>query len=405
MRRSTVLWAGMTATVAGIFAAACSSSGGDETDLVTARPDAGSDSAVAADTAPGIDAAPADATIDAAIADAGSRDAADAATADAGSRDAADAADAALPDATIADAGPPDVGPIDAGPPDTGPCQSVGAQVQRSCGVCGQQSALCMASDGGGIEPGAYSYCNGQRDGGCVPGTEPDGGMPCGRCGRQRAVCQTDCTYGFGSCIQPATATCTPGESVFAIGLSCPNAGEGRYGTCGNDCALTYGNCVIEDTWITASVQVGAVASRPMTLTSAQTIAAGASSGTSCAPSTSASITPYQTIVVRNPSAKNLKVSIWNSFGPSSGTSYYDTIMNVFQGETLPAVRGACLGANDTCSSTPCTSGSGLGGISSSAAVTVNAGESLLVYTGCYSSSCTTPTTLVLNVKTEALLP
>ncbi len=402
MRRSTVMWARFAAVVGGLSLAACSSeSSGDGTTSDGPDADTSTDSgAVMADTGSPAAADTGTPVVDAGepAADAGAADAtvpADAGPADAGP------ADATVPDATVPDAGPPDTGVRDAAV-DAGPvCRSATDIIERACGACGTQSALCESGDAG-ITMGAFSYCFGERDGGCVPGNEPDGGVPCGRCGHARSVCQSDCTYASGSCIEPATAVCTPGEKTFKLGLSCPNPGEGRYATCGSACTFAFGDCVIEETWITASETIGGTASRSMVITSGKTIGRGGSSGTSCTATSTA--TPYETIVVRNPSAQNLSVSIWNSFG-SGASSYYDTVMNVFAGETLPATRGACLGANDTCSTSPCISSSGLGGFPTASPITLNAGQSLLVYTGCWSSSCSTPTNLVLNVKTEAIVP
>jgi hypothetical protein len=402
MRRSTVIWAGFSVVLGGLSLAACSSdsnSEGGTTPEADAASNADSGSPVADTGAPDTGSTP--------VVDSGSTPAddagapqADAAT-DAGLADATVPQDAGLADATVTDAGTDagrDAG-VDSGAP---VCRNATDIIERSCGACGKQSAVCEATDAG-LSLGAFSYCFGERDGGCTPGTEPDGGVPCGRCGRARSVCQNDCTYASGSCIEPPTSVCTPGEKVFKMGLSCPNPGEGRYATCGNDCTFAFGDCLIEETWITVSSTVGGVASRTFTMKSSQTTGRGGTSGTTCTPSSTS--TPYEAVVVRNTSSKNLQVSLWDSFPTGSGLTYYDTVMNVFDGETLPASRTTCLGANDTCSTSPCISGSGLGGFPASAPITINAGASILVYTGCWSSSCTTPTNLVLNVKTEVILP
>jgi hypothetical protein len=190
---------------------------------------------------------------------------------------------------------------------------------------------------------------------------------------------------------------------VFRVGLSCPGANEGRYAICGANCQFSYGNCTVEETWVNVSATVGATVSRPFVITATKTTARGASSGTNCSPTTT--VTPYETTIIRNATGKSLKVAIWESFPATSSTTYFDTVMNVFSGEGLPANRAVCLGSSDTCSTSPCTSGSGLAGLVGTSAVTIGVGESLTAYTGCYSSSCTAPTNLVLNVRTLEILP
>jgi hypothetical protein len=390
MRRSTVCWATFVTVVGGLSLAACSSSGaGDE--ALDAPVDA---SPAPADTGAVVDAGTPDsgAPIVDAAADAG-RDATVTGT------DAA--ADAALADATVGDAGTRDAA-VDAAV-DAGPVCVSAQPLERSCGICGKQTASCTVNDAGTYDQGSFGTCTGERDGGCMPGTEVDGGVKCGRCGRSRAVCQSDCFYAQGSCVEPPGSVCTPGERVFRVGLSCPNANEGRYAVCGDNCQFSYGDCTVEETWVNVSSTVGASATRPFTLTATKTTARGATSGTNCSPTTTT--TPYDTTVIRNPTGKNLKIAIWESFAATSSTTYLDTVMNVFSGEGLPANRAVCLGANDSCSTSPCASGSGLAGFVGTSALTIGVGESLTVYTGCYSSTCTVPSNLVLNVRTLEILP
>lgn len=392
MRRSTVCWATFVTVVGGLSLAACSSSGAGDEALdppVDAAPPP-------ADTGAVVDTGAPDAGTP--VVDAGADAARDATVADA-APDAA--ADAALGDATVTDAGTRDAA-VDAAV-DAGPVCVSTQPLERSCGICGKQTASCTANDGGTYDQGSFGTCTGERDGGCQPGTEVDGGIACGRCGRSRAVCQSDCFYAQGSCVEPPGSVCTPGERVFRLGLSCPGANEGRYAICGANCQFNYGDCTVEETWVNVSANVGATVSRPFALTATKTTARGASSGTNCAPTST--VTPYETTVIRNTTGKNLKVAIWESFPATSSTTYLDTVMNVFSGEGLPASRAACLGANDSCSTSPCTSGSGLAGLVGTSAVTIGVGESLTAYTGCYSSTCTTPTNLVLNVRTLEILP
>jgi hypothetical protein len=380
MRRSTLCWTTFLAVAAGLPLAACSSDGG--TDELVPPADSGA------------------ATVDSG-----------AATVDAGAADAArDAGGASLADATLtADAGLADATVIDAGTDaradaavDAGSVCVSTAPLSRRCGACGTQSASCTANDAGGFDQGAFGTCTGELDGGCVPGTDPDGGVPCGRCGRARRVCQSDCFWAQGTCVEPANAVCAPGERIFRLGLSCPNANEGRYAVCGNDCTFSYSECTLEETWVNVSATVNATVSRRFTLNSSPTIARGGTTGTTCTPTTTE--TPYDLTVIRNTTGKALKVAIWQSFAPN-GPSYFNTIINVFSGEGLPANRTTCLGANDSCSTEPCV-GNGLAGLIGTAAVTIGIGESLTAYTACFSStSCPVPANLALNVRTLEILP
>jgi hypothetical protein len=397
MRRSTVCWATFLAVAGGMSFAACSSDGGDEKLVV--ETDAGADASAPADANAPADTGAADTgAADSGAVDAGSDAApADAAT-DASLTDATVPADGGLGDATVPDAARDAAtdAALDAGLT----CVST-APLARKCGFCGTQSASCTANDAGGFDQGAYGSCTGEIDGGCAPGSEADGGIACGRCGRARRVCQSDCFWAQGSCVEPANAVCNPGERSFRLGLSCPNANEGRYATCGNDCTLSYGDCTVEETWVNVSSTVNVTATRPFTMKSTPTTGRGATSGTNCTPTSTA--TPYDLTVIRNPTGKALKIAVWQSFAPN-GPSSLDTIMNVFQGEGLPANRSSCLGANDTCSASPCV-GSGLAGLVGTSAITIGVGESLTVYNACYSSSCSVPAALVLNVRTLEILP
>ena len=390
MRRSTSCWATFVTIVGGLSLAACSSSGAGDDALATPA-DAETpvvDSGSPADTGESDASGP--------VVDAGADAASDATVTDA-------ATDGSIGDATVADADGASVDAATDAAIDAGlVCVSAQA-LERACGICGKQTASCTANDGGSYDQGAFGSCTGERDGGCQPGTEVDGGVACGRCGHARAVCQGDCFYAQGSCVEPAGSVCTPGERVFRLGLSCPGANEGRYSICGASCQFSYGECTVEETWVNVSSTVGATASRPFTLAATKTIARGASSGTNCSPSTT--VTPYETTVIRNTTGKSLRVAIWESFAASSSTTYLDTVLNVFAGEGLPANRTTCRGASDSCSTSPCTSGSGLGGLVGASAVVIGVGESLTAYTGCYSSSCPTPASLVLNVRTLEVLP
>ncbi len=411
MCRSTERWAALLSLACALAVAGCSTSAEDipsaAADSSTPSPQ---DGTVAPDGGSGdaftTDSGAADATVSAPE----GSDASDS-SADADGATSADAADGAASGDASDGGGAADAG-VDSGPPG---CVSAGTPVTRPCGLCGTQSATCTAVDGGGdgggdggwdggtLEQGAFGACTGERDGGCVPGTEVPGGDPCARCGRARRVCNAECVYDVGRCVVPPTAVCNPGERTFRVGLSCPNANEGRYETCGSECTFSMGECTLEQTWVSVSSSVGTTASRPFTLRSTKTIARGGTSAASGVCTAGTAITPYETTVIRNTTGKALKIAVWESFPPGMSGSV-DTVLNVFRGEGIPTGRTGCLGANDTCSSSPC-SGGGLAGLVGSSAVTIGVGETLTAFSSCYSTSCTTPSELALNVRTLEILP
>ncbi len=339
----------------------CSSSGGaDDTAADTGTPNL--DATAPADTGPSDDtgAVESDAgtTVDAASVH-------DATIGDASAADAAVGATDAMSDATVSDAG------VDAAPADAGPiCRTSNDFEERSCGTCGRQSRLCRSQTDGGLGWADWSFCNGQLDGGCTPGTEPDGGVACGnRCGRQRAVCQNDCSYAYGTCVAPPGAVCDKGTVAWSQDdAGCSDPTHGRRRACLNDCSWgTASECEpfypLTDAGVAASAEIvitnDVTKFVTKTLDTATTMARIPTFPAAC-PLTgtfSSTVTAYASVTVGNATAAPRTVSLWASGASVDGgaTSNIDTVSAVYPTATSPATeadRRACVGvSNDTCSS------------------------------------------------------
>lgn len=340
------------------FALGCSSSGSE--DAPTEPADTG---APAADASPTADTGSA---ADTGASDAGlPTDAAPVQDATIGDATVPDAAADAMSDATVRDGGT-DAAPVDAGPI----CRTGNDFEERSCGVCGRQSRICRTQADGGLGWADWSFCNGQLDGGCVPGTEPDGGLACGnRCGRQRAVCQNDCSYAVAACISPPGAVCDKGTSTWTqADAGCTDPLHGRRRSCLDDCSWgTWSDCepyyALADGGVAASAELvitnDSVKTVTKTLAATATIARIPTFPAAC-PLTgtfSSTVTAYVSVTVGNATAAARTVSLWASGASVDGgaTSSIDTVSAVYPTATAPtneADRRTCVGVpNDTCPS------------------------------------------------------
>ena len=401
------------AAAAALTISACSSSGEDTIPSDEAPRDSGS--AVADSSSPADPGSTPVADTGAPIVDAGSDAGVDAGGSlqDATFPDAA--VDAGTPDATVADAGRADAA-VDAAV-DAGPrvCTSVNDFQERNCGACGNQSRICRSQNDGGVDWASWSFCYGERDGGCTPGTDPDGGVACGnRCGHQRAVCQNDCTFALGSCVVPATAVCDHGTSAWQAGAGCPNAGEGRRHTCLDDCTWgAWTDCDVQYPLVDGAVPVVAdltIAAVGPTVTATRTLAASATlpripssfSSLACPLTGSFSTaTPFVYTTIGNSTAAPRTVAIWGSIAP--GGMDLDTVMAAYPftpGPSLEADRRNCTGVtNDDCStnSVNCDTFSGFSGLLEGQAITIPPGAVYTIIVQSYFSSDTGD--FILNAK------
>ena len=146
--------------------------------------------------------------------------------------DAADAADATMVDA--ADSGVVPGEPFDPTKPKAGdPCPAgvnVNDTIDRRCGLCGNQRALCEA----GRVVGAYGPCTGEKTtpGACLPGARNT--QSCGLCGTQTRTCDTSCTYVETACMGEVAGGCVAGSVKY--NATCPNPNEFRKTTCSATC-------------------------------------------------------------------------------------------------------------------------------------------------------------------------
>jgi hypothetical protein len=308
-----------------------------------------------------------------------------------------DAAADAMSDATVRDAGA-DAAPVDAGTV----CRTGNDFEERSCGVCGRQSRICRAQADGGLGWADWSFCNGQLDGGCVPGTEPDGGLACGnRCGRQRAVCQNDCAYAYGACIAPPGAVCDKGTSAWTQDdAGCTDPTHGRRRSCLNDCSWgTWSDCepfyTLVDGGLTTPAELTITNDQAKTVTKtlvSTTTMARLPTFPSACPLTgtfSSTATSYVYATVGNATSQPRTVAVWAST-PTGGTSI-DTVTAVYANATGPtdeASRRSCVGTvNDTCASgNPQGCASPWSGLVGTEAIVIPAGATYTVLVQAYFS-------------------
>ncbi len=320
----------------------------------------------------------------------------------------------------------PDAGhatPKDAGPdvrfkPDTGapgtPCGPVGQNESQTCGLCGNQTRVCLPGDGGvdgGQHPGLWSdwgACTGEATGPgvCDPSATDAGTVACGNCGHRPVVCQADCHIAQGIVCQgePANA-CTPNETQFTLAQGCA-ANLGRAQTCGNDC--TWGPpsaCEApppNPNAVTASKTSGTTVSGTFSLASAKKMPA-LDTGT-CPTTVGSESTPYVFVEVHNPDTKAHVVDVWTS----KVTVVQDNIIAWYNTPVVPTNdtdRGACSGqVNDGCSTTrtltPACTGTNFAGLVDGDAPTIPAGGAIEVYVAGFSGA-TPAGSFELNVRTR----
>ena len=343
---------------------------------------------------------------------------------DAGKDAAGDATDSAVAD-VVQDTQVVDAGQ-DTGSPQGSPCSPVNQVEQQTCGFCGHQSRICLASgdagDGGTTgEWGAWGFCQGEVANGCAPGATAS--EPCGLCGTRQRICQNDCTYAVGTCSGQPTNACQPGTTDFQVGLSCDAGGRQRScsGDAGPSAACTWGNfgsCYVPEggtntLWMNLPDTVGAKASNTFTIPTSQSMYR-LSILDDCPTATISSFatTNYQYVEVHNPTARTATVSIWGSKA-STGPDI-DSIMAAYSGFSIPTTttqRQACSsGVNDSCNDMvdPTSCLDGWAGLMSTDGygVTVGPYNSVIVYMAAYYDTVSSNPhsgDFVLNVRTEQL--
>ena len=291
----------------------------------------------------------------------------------------------------------PDSG-VDAGPPPPVPgdaCVMANEVKTKSCGICGKATTICL-DDGTTKKWSDYSDCANELVGGCMPGTT----QACGNCGMN--TCNQFCA--FTACTGQPVNSCAPGN-VTLLAAGCPT-GTYRQQECKADC--TQGNasltCDAPPTFVTVPTAVGGLTSSLITLSASQTIASLDYSSNCPAATVNTTLTPYNYFEVRNTTGKVAKVTVFHS--QATGGTISDTIMAAYAGTTPPttaAQRKACVAGVGDSSSMSLTGDSDFAALTDTDAVTIPAGESVMIYSANYSATSGTLGLFKLNVRTDAL--
>jgi len=247
--------------------------------------------------------------------------------------------DSAVADATVdaSDAGGDRPGdPFDPLAPKTGDMCPAGVAVndtiQRRCGKCGSQAALCEA----GRIVGTYGVCSGESTApeACLPGAQTS--QACGLCGRQNVRCGTTCALEPGACQNEVPGGCVAGSVKYLA--TCANPAEFRRQVCSATCVPgTAEPCAprAPDTTVAISQTVAGVVRQTLTTDSAAKLPALATPF--CNTTVSATISSiYNYVLVTNSGAQAANVTIRN-------TGLTDAALAAYPGGFLPGDRLACL--------------------------------------------------------------
>lgn len=256
---------------------------------------------------------------------------------------------------TDADADVPDAGPVELDP-EGSPCSPADDVQGRPCGNCGTQYRLCAAdpdNPGGPTVWQSWGYCQGEPTDACRPGDRAE--QSCGRCGTRPVACQDDCTWFQGLCREPENA-CDPGTVEFKLGISCDAGGRKR--VCQDTCTFgPYGACVVPGLeMLTVSGTVGEKVRAQYTFDQGTVLPRLVQYG-SCADGTVSIMTtstPYSWVMLKNPTASTLRVSVWTGMSTLPGSFDIDTIMASYARDSVPLTdseRQTCsTGVADSCS-------------------------------------------------------
>lgn len=300
---------------------------------------------------------------------------------DAGREDAqaTDAAADAAPDAPL-DA-PPDAPVGDAGPPPTGAsCATPDTVFTRTCGFCGTQQAICLAT---GVVSD-YSPCRGEvADAGCSPGTTRQ--AACGLCGTRPEVCSNTCSWTVGQCAGEPANACQPGRTESS-NAGCADPATFRTRECQATCTWGAFTQTCEPpnnggTTLVVPGQVGAIATVRVELTSAQ-VAPRINQFSTC-PNGSVfnSTCPYAFVEMHNPTASTATVTVYNTTAP--GGQVIDTVMTAYRGNVAPATeaeRKACAFGPSGSSTAALTGDTKYAALTGTTAVTLAPGARAIVW-------------------------
>lgn len=291
-------------------------------------------------------------------------------------RDSATPADASRPDSALPADGGGDAStgdrpgdPFDPLAPKPGdPCPAgvqVNDTIDRRCGKCGTQRALCDV----GRVVGAYGACANERTEAtaCLPGERKS--QACGTCGRQSVQCDTTCAYVAGACTGEVAGGCVAGSVRYLSTCADPN--EVKRQECSATCQLgTPGPCAPRGADVSIPVAQTAGGKVTQTLAVEATRKALALNVPYCPTALHASImSVFGYVMLTNAGAQPANVTVVNK----SATE--DAVFAAYAGTSLPADRLACqdhVGINRF-------------------TVTIPAGGSQLVYVGGLSAAAAGP--------------
>jgi hypothetical protein len=308
----------------------------------------------------------------------------------------------------VVDAGDATFG-VDAGPSfyaEAGTACSPANLVQvQSCGRCGLQTSTCAPLPDGSAPPpsdagqgdaarhdagpalawGPFGECTGQNDAGCVPGTQTV--TPCGLCGTQTTVCESDCELGATNCVGEVPDGCVPGAVDFTLVAACSDAGfGGKARTCTAGCTWNAAGCEAPPTTLTISPTAGGTVN---TFVNFLTAADDPLVGLSFCPTTLSvgNNTPYAFIQLVNSSAtEDVTVSVWTSQVAGqpridTAIAYYMTLPinnTQLQDDCVTLVTDSCT--PDFTAPTACQASYGGLMIDDAEAVTIYAGSSVMIF-------------------------
>jgi hypothetical protein len=313
------------------------------------------------------------------------------------------------PDAGKKDSGSkPDTG-VDAGPPppvEGTPCTKADEIKKKKCGACGEASTVCI-DDGTGKKWSAYSPCENELAGGCIPGTIVD--EPCGNCGTVKKTCTQYCAYTSGACTGQPALNCKPGTVEYTTAGCAASTYRNR--TCGAAC--TWGGysatCAqpVNDIVLNITGGVGNTVTTTVTLDATQQ---GSRVSGTCPMGGSpiAGDYPYRYVELKNTLATSATVTVYTS--QAAGGTVVDTILAVYDKAIQPMSdtdKKACkYGVNDQSYSDTALTGNA--DFSILKTIVIPAGASFLAVVTTYEELDATTTASAsgpvnLNVKIDAL--
>jgi hypothetical protein len=271
--------------------------------------------------------------------------------------------------------------------PNTGDaCKTFDEIFPRTCGICGTQLAICLASTDG--TPGVvsdYSPCGNELAGGCAPGTMEN--EACGNCGTRVRTCTKYCAWSAGGCAGQPVDSCTPTSQDYTT-AGCPTSATVRTRSCSAVCSWSNftGTCDPLAFKLVVAATPGDTVSGIYPLRA--TVVAKRIGGTCPNPSLSTTTNhPYVYVELINPTENALTLSAWNTAAPNGGP-IIDTVMTWYEGNTKPgddATRKACKkSVGDACpSGLPCGD-SRWAGLTGTNAITLPPFGSALLFFGSY---------------------